>query len=73
MYFVDSGRPLTGALTLVKTRSHLGQDDAHKLWKRLQADDWRQRPPAGRGPRTPMPQRAAIDLLAVAMAVSTCN
>jgi len=42
MYFVDSGRPLTGAPPLLKTRSYLRRDDARQLWKKLQSDGWRQ-------------------------------
>jgi len=45
MYFVDSGRSLTGAPPLLKTRSYLRRDDARALWKKLQADGWCQRTP----------------------------
>jgi hypothetical protein len=31
MYFVDSGRPLTGAQPLLKTRLHMKRDAARKL------------------------------------------
>jgi len=42
MYFVDSGRPLTGAPPLLKTRRHMRRDGARKLWRRLQEQGWRQ-------------------------------
>jgi len=35
-YFVDSGRPRTGAPPLLKTRRHMRRDDARKLWLALQ-------------------------------------
>jgi len=41
MYFVDSGRPLTGAPPLLKTRRHMRRD-ARKLWRKLQDQGWRQ-------------------------------
>ncbi len=40
MYFVDSGRPLTGAPPLLKTRRHLRQQDARKLWLALRERGW---------------------------------
>ena len=42
MYFVDSGRPLTGAPPLLKTRSHMRRNDARKLWRMLQDQWWKQ-------------------------------
>jgi len=42
MYFVDSGRPLTGETPLLKTRRHMRRDAARKLWRKLQAQGWRQ-------------------------------
>ena len=42
MYFVDSGRPLTGAPPLLKTRSHMRLNDARKLWRELQGQGWKQ-------------------------------
>jgi hypothetical protein len=36
MYFVDSGRPLTVAPPLLKTRSHMRRNDARNLWRNLQ-------------------------------------
>ena len=42
MYFVDSGRPLTGAPPLLKTRRHMRRDTARKLWLKLQEQGWRQ-------------------------------
>ena len=36
MYFMDSGRPLTGEPPLLKTRSHMRLSDARKLWRELQ-------------------------------------
>ena len=42
MYFVDSGRPLTGAPPLLKTRSHMRRKDARKLWCKLQDQGWKQ-------------------------------
>jgi len=42
MYFVDSGRPLTGAPPLLKTRRHMRRDAARKLWRKLQEQGWRQ-------------------------------
>ena len=42
MYFVDSGRPLTGAPPLLKTRSHMRRNDARELWLRLKAQGWKQ-------------------------------
>ena len=41
-YFVDSGRPPTGAPPLLKTRRHMRRDDARKLWRKLQEQGWRQ-------------------------------
>jgi len=40
MYFVDSGRPLTGAPPLLKTRRYLRRDDARKLWLALKERGW---------------------------------
>ena len=40
-YFVDSGRRLTGAPPLLKTRRHMRRDDASKLWLALQERGWR--------------------------------
>jgi hypothetical protein len=42
MYFVDSGRPLTGAPPLLKARRHMKRDAARKLWRKLQEQGWRQ-------------------------------
>ena len=42
MYFVDSGRPLTGAPAVLKTRRHMRGDAARKLWRKLQEQGWRQ-------------------------------
>ena len=42
MYFVDSGRPLTGEPPLLKARSHMRRDDARKLWRELQGQGWKQ-------------------------------
>ena len=42
MYFVDSGRPLTGEPPLLKTRSHMRLNDARKLWRELQGQGWKQ-------------------------------
>jgi len=42
MYFVDSGRPLTGAPPLLKTRRHMRRDAARKLWRKLQDQGCRQ-------------------------------
>ena len=42
MYLVDSGRPLTGAPPLLKTRRHMKRDAARKLWRKLQEQGWRQ-------------------------------
>ena len=42
MYFVDSGRPLTGVPPLLKTRRHMRRDAAWKLWRKLQEQGWRQ-------------------------------
>jgi len=39
---VDSGRPLTGAPPLLKTRRHMRRDAARKLWRKLQEQGWRQ-------------------------------
>jgi len=36
MYFVDSGRPLTGAPPLLKTRRHIRRDAAKKFWRKHQ-------------------------------------
>jgi len=50
MYFVDSGRPLTGAPPLLKTRRHMRRDAAQKLWLKLQEQGWRQvKPQWGEG------------------------
>ena len=40
MYFVDYGRPLTGAPPLLKTRRHIRRDAARKLWRKLQERGW---------------------------------
>jgi hypothetical protein len=40
-YFVDSGRPLTGAPPLLKTRKHMRRNDARKLWLALKEPYWR--------------------------------
>ena len=49
-YFVDSGRPLTGAPPLLKTRRHMRRAAAWKLWRKLQVQGWRQvRPQWGDG------------------------
>ena len=42
MFFVDSGRPLTGEPPLLKARSHMRRDDARKLWRELQGQGWKQ-------------------------------
>jgi len=42
MYFVYSGRPLTGATPLLKTRRHMRRDAASKLWRKLKEQGWRQ-------------------------------
>jgi len=42
MYFVDSGRPLTGAPPLLKTCRHMRLDAARKLWRKLLEQGWRQ-------------------------------
>jgi len=42
MYFVESGRALTGAPPLLKTRRHMRRDAARKLWRKLQDQGWRQ-------------------------------
>jgi len=42
MYFVDSGRSLTGAPPLLKTRRHMRRDAAQKLWRKLKEQGWRQ-------------------------------
>jgi len=36
MYFVDSGRPLTGAPPLLKTRRHIRRDAAKKFRRKHQ-------------------------------------
>ena len=41
-YFVDSGRPLTGAPPLLKTRRHMRRDAARKLWRKLHEQGWLQ-------------------------------
>jgi len=38
---VDSGRPLTGAPPLLKTRRHIRRNDARKLWLALKERGWR--------------------------------
>ena len=43
MYFVDSGRALTGAPPLLKTRMHMRRDAARKLWRNLQQQGWAER------------------------------
>ena len=47
LYFVDSGRPLTGEPPLLKTRSHMRRNDARKLWRELQGQGWKQVDPQG--------------------------
>ena len=39
---VGTGRPLTGAPPLLKTRRHMRRDAARKLWRKLQDQGWRQ-------------------------------
>ena len=47
MYFVDSGRPLTGLPPLLKTRSYLRREDARKLWMKLHPMAGVSAPPSG--------------------------
>ena len=42
MYFVDSGRPLTGAPPLLKTRRRMRRSGARKLWMALKERGWQQ-------------------------------
>ncbi len=51
-YFVDSGRPLTGAPPLLKTRKHMRRNDARKLWlarKERATSGWRSMVAEGAG------------------------
>jgi hypothetical protein len=45
MYFVDSGRPLTGAPPLLKHRRELMREEAIKLWCQKRQEGWRACPP----------------------------
>jgi len=47
MYFVDSGRPLTDAPPLLKTRRHMRRDAASKLWRKLQEQVGARSKPSG--------------------------
>ena len=48
--FVDMGRPMPdGSPALLKTRQHLGREDAEKFWKNLLSYGW-QKVPAVWGP-----------------------
>jgi hypothetical protein len=57
MYFVDSGRPLTGAQPLLKTRRHMKRDAARELWRKLQEQGWGVRS-SSRGAQRPAPERS---------------